>query len=133
MAYDPLKDGIITRTQIVDTDGDALKVNADGSLPISGTFNVGAQLPGTVTVTNVGASVTAVTLAALNTNRRGLSIFNNSSALLYLKLGSGATTSSFTAVLNPQSLYELPEPIYQGIVTGIWLAAAGNAGVTETI
>lgn len=85
------------------------------------------------TVTAVPSSATAVTLAASNAARRSLSIFNDSSANLYVKHGSGASISgpSFTTKVLAGQFYELSNPIYTGIVTGIWASANGNALVTE--
>jgi nitrate/nitrite transporter NarK len=88
----------------------------------------------TSTVTNVASSATSVTLKALNANRRALYIFNAGTAPLYVKLGSAATTTtSFSYMIPPNGFWELPDdPIYTGIVTGIWSATGGNgANVTE--
>ena len=82
-------------------------------------------------VTPVGSSDSAVTLKAANTSRRGLLVYNDSTANLFLKLGSGASSSSFTFKLEAGDYYELPRPMYTGIVTGIWSAVNGNALVTE--
>ncbi len=98
----------------------------------SPTVNIGPSA--TSTVTNVAASATAVTLLAANTTpRKGASFYSVSgSATLYLKLGSGATTTtSYTVAIAPNSLYELTLPAYDGIITGIWSAATGSVNITE--
>lgn len=82
-------------------------------------------------VTNVAASAASVTLVASNANRRGLLVFNDSTANLYLKYGATASATSFTVPLGPGGLFEMPEPIYSGIVDGIWSAANGAARITE--
>lgn len=85
----------------------------------------------TATVTSVADSASNVTLLAANVARVGATFFNDSTELLYLKLGSTATTSSFTVKVNPQGYYELPSG-YAGIVDGIWAAdGSGAARVTE--
>lgn len=84
----------------------------------------------TNTTTNVAASATNVTLLASNSSRLGATFFNDSSNNLYLKLGSTASTSSFTARLIPNGYYETPFS-YTGIITGIWDGTNGNCRVGE--
>ena len=85
----------------------------------------------TSTVTRVSSSATVVTLKAANTSRRGLYIFNESTQVLYIKFGSAATNTDYTVRMVANSYFELPEPMYNGIVTGIWVSANGAAQVTE--
>jgi len=105
-------------------DGTATDVSTTAPLPVT-------QQASTPTVVAVPGSATAVTLLAANTARRGACIFNDSTAALYVKWGAGATTALYTARVAPGQLYELPLPVYTGILTGIWSAAAGNAMITE--
>lgn len=91
----------------------------------------GGTTSSTATRSNVAASLTAVDLAAANANRKGLTILNDSTATLYVALGSGATATDCTAILpGSMSYYEVPAG-YTGQVTGIWSAASGAARVTE--
>lgn len=93
-----------------------------------------AQLSATVAaagVTAVASSVTVVTLAAANTDRRTLSIYNDGKNPLFVKLGTAATLTDFTVMIDKQEYYELPSPIYTGEITGIWSAVDGSARVTE--
>ena len=89
------------------------------------------------TVVSVASSATAVTLKAANTARIGLSIYNKSTANLYVKRGADATVELFSFMLEPGDFYELPPlprgpfAVYPGIVTGIWASANGLAEVTE--
>ena len=83
------------------------------------------------TLSNVASSATNVTVLAANANRKGAIIVNDSTAYLYLKFGATATTSSYTVKLYPDDYYEVPEPVYVGIIDGIWSAANGSARVTE--
>ena len=83
------------------------------------------------TLANVASSASSVTLQASNASRRGLSCFNDSTATLYLKFGATASATSFTVQVGPGGYYETPQPIYSGIVDGIWSAANGNARMTE--
>lgn|SRR3990167_10811725 len=89
------------------------------------------NLVATATLSNVSGSASSVTVLAANTSRKGVIIHNDSSAILYIKFGATASTSSFTYRLNPFATYEMRAPIYQGVIDGIWASATGNARVTE--
>ena len=86
---------------------------------------------GTAVLTSVASSVSSVTIAAANTARRMLLIYNDSTSVLYLAYAATATATAFTIKLPAASLYEMPSPVYTGIVTGIWSSANGSARVTE--
>lgn len=85
------------------------------------------------TLANVNASVTSVTLLASNANRLGATIVNDSvSATLYVKEGATASATSYTHALAPGGELSLDrDPIYTGIIDGIWTAAVGAARVTS--
>lgn len=87
----------------------------------------------TATLANVADAATVQTLAAANSARMGLIIFNDSTSDLYLKYGSAASLTSFTYKVFAGSTWEMPiAPCFTGIVTGIWSAdASGSARVTE--
>lgn len=89
--------------------------------------------PTTAVVTAVSQSATTVTLLAANANRRGAFIFNDATnRLLLVKLGSGASVTDFSVKMLPGSVFELPIPVYTGLVTGIWSGSgSGTAQVTE--
>lgn len=91
---------------------------------------VASQGNATSSVTSVAASATSVTLKASNASRKGLSVYNDSTSVLYLKLGATASSSSFTVKMVADSYYEVPGA-YTGVVDGIWVSATGNARVTE--
>ena len=79
---------------------------------------------------SVAASTSNVTLLGDQPVRSGASIYNDSTANLYLKLGATASTSSFTTIVRPNQLYEVPFG-YTGIIDGLWSAATGNARIME--
>jgi hypothetical protein len=83
------------------------------------------------TVTRVASSATNVTLAADKGARRTFIIFNESSAVLYVKFGATATTTSYTLQIAAGGMYESPPVGYSGRVDGIWASANGAAQVTE--
>ncbi len=96
--------------------------NPDGSV-IGGSSGI------TGTLSNVTMTGSSVTLQASNTSRSNLMIFNDSGVVVYVKLGSTASSTSFTVKMVDQSYYELPTPVYTGIVTA--LGASGSVRVTE--
>lgn len=107
--------------------------SADGLLVNLGANNDVIMVSSTAAQTSVADNAASVTLLASNANRRGATIFNDSSALLYVLLGSGpATTTTYTARLYSQGYYEVPAG-YTGIIVGIWASDPndGAARITE--
>lgn len=108
-------------------------------VPVSGTIAVTQSTSpwaakelraATTSVTSVSGTTTSTTIVASNANRLSYSVFNNSSASLYLRKGSGAASSSdFSVKLLPGGYYENDE--YTGDIKGIWDTANGAALVTE--
>jgi hypothetical protein len=84
----------------------------------------------TSTPSTVSASTTSGALLAANSNRVGATIWNNSTANLFIDLDSAASTTDFSAKISPGGYYELPFR-YTGVISGIWDAANGNALVRE--
>lgn len=79
---------------------------------------------------SVSGSATSVTLLASNTARLGATITNDSTAILYVKFGATASTTSYTVKMQPDQYFEVPFG-YRGIIDGIWASAAGAARITE--
>lgn len=97
----------------------------------SGAASVKELRSSTGTVTSVSDTASSTTLLASNTSRLGGSIYNDSTAILYVKLGATASTTSFTTKVYPEELYEIPGN-YTGIIDGIWASdASGAARITE--
>lgn len=96
----------------------------------TGIFSTKPVRAATPTQSSVPGSASNVSLLAANAARLGATIFNDSSALLYVKLGVTASTSSYTVQMVAGSYYELPYD-YTGAVDGIWASATGNARITE--
>lgn len=84
----------------------------------------------TPAVTQVASSATNVTLLASAAGRRGSTVYNASTAILYLKLGATASATSYTTQVAASGYYEVPFG-YTGIIDGIWAAANGFAYVTS--
>lgn len=87
----------------------------------------------TPTVTSVAASATSVSLLALTSTRAGATFYNEpGGAILYLKLGATASTTSYTIQVAPGGYYEVPFK-YSGAIDGIWASASGNVRITELV
>jgi hypothetical protein len=108
---------------------------AIGKLAANTGVNIGEvsiAAPNIATVTNVTSSATAVTLLAAYAARVGALIVNNSTSKLYVKLGTGASTTSWSVAIEAGGYWEMPRRYYTGAITGIWATANGDAHVTET-
>lgn len=90
-----------------------------------------ATMPNVPTTANVSGSATNVTLFAAASDTNGRMVYNDSTAILYLKFGATASTSSYTVQVASQALYEFPTPTYTGQVDGIWASANGAARLTS--
>lgn len=89
----------------------------------------------TGTPTSVTASTSSVQLLAANANRAGATIFNASSAVLYVRLGAGTASASpggYTLPMNSGGYLELPFA-FGGAVSGIWSAADGGAAIITEV
>ena len=110
-----------------------------GTLTPSGTQDVNIVSPIPVrtmhtaassAITRIPSSITNVTLLSTNAFRKGLLIYNDSSAYQYVKLGVGASTTDFTVRLTPRMFYEV-QPVWTGQVDVISSSAVGAIQVTE--
>jgi hypothetical protein len=88
--------------------------------------------PQSATRADVASSASNVTLFAAATGRVNMrTIYNDSTAVLYVKYGATATTSDYTVQVPAGGYYEFPQPVYGGKVDGIWASANGNARLTS--
>lgn len=114
----------------IDANGSPVKPQLDssGKLPVA----VSASTISTGTVTSVDDTASSTTILAANSSRKGFIIFNDSTVVLYLKLGATASTTSFTYKLNPSGTLNEPNFPYTGVIDGIWASnASGAARITE--
>lgn len=84
----------------------------------------------TATTSSVASSATNVTLLSANSARLGATVYNESTQVLYLKLGTTASATSYTVAMAASSYYETPYG-YTGNIDGIWASANGSARVVE--
>jgi len=117
-------------------------VTISSALP-AGTNNIGdvdvASLPAVVdatysssSVTSVSAAATSTSILATNANRRMAIMVNDADKNVYVKLGTTASTSSFSYKLTPGQTLELPTPVYTGAIDAIWDSSpTGSMRITE--
>jgi hypothetical protein len=102
-----------------------------GAVSGTGTFTTKETRAGTATLSNVNDTASSTTLLASNANRLGAAIHNDSTAILYVKLGTTASLTDYTVRMAAQAHYEVPFA-YTGRIDGIWASdASGAARVTE--
>lgn len=111
--------------------GDPIKVPQRLKDQNDGTYaplvNVASIPPSSATVASVTTTTSSTTVLAANANRKGAT-FNSVSGTILLKLGTGASATSYSARLVTNAYYELPNPTYTGVITAI---GAGTLLVTE--
>lgn len=90
------------------------------------------RVSNTATLTSVASSASSVQLLAANASRRGASIQNTSTSILYVLLGtaSATATTAHSVQMAANTYYEIPYG-YTGAVQGIWSSANGQANMTE--
>lgn len=96
--------------------------------PVSVT--VATPTSSTSTPSTVAASTSIQTIISANSNRKGLTIWNDSTANLFIDFDSAASASDFAVKISAGGYYEMPFD-YTGVISGIWSAANGNALVRE--
>lgn len=119
------------------------------ALPVSGTFfqvtqpvSIAATVatletrPASEASTNVTNSTNNQTALASNANRRMATFYNDDTlstgASVYLKCGASASATSFKIKIAPGGYFELPQPVYTGIIDVLATANTGTLRVTET-
>lgn len=130
----------VTSMTALKVDGSAVTQPVSGTVSVNalpaGTANIGdvdvASMPksGTAALSNVAGSASSVTLLASNAARLGATIHNDSGAILYVKFGTTASTTSYTVKMVADAYYEVPFS-YTGRIDGIWASATGSARMTE--
>ncbi len=83
------------------------------------------QRSGTATHSSVADTATSTTLLSSNTSRLGASITNDSSAVLYVKLGTTASATDYAVRMVQYAYFEVPYG-YTGRIDGIWATDPGD-------
>lgn len=85
-------------------------------------------------MTSVTGSLSSQILLAANASRKMATFFNDSpSSTLFLALANNASTDLYTVRLGPGAMYELPIPVYSGVITAVGTATTGSTKVTEFV
>jgi hypothetical protein len=122
-----VRDDALSTLTPADADYTVLRTDSRGSLWVR------AEGSSSATLANTNDAATSATLIASNAARRGFAIWNDSTAILYVKFGATASSTSYTFQIAPGGYYEHTTPYpYTGAVDGIWFAdASGAARTTE--
>lgn len=98
-------------------------------MPISNP-SVSYPVSTTAASTTVASSTTSVAILAANASRKGATIWNASTATLFMDLDAAASAADYAAKLDPGGYYEVPFG-FTGAISGIWSAANGSALIRE--
>jgi len=97
---------------------------------VAGSISATFTQPSTGTITAVNVAVATTTILAANASRLGAILYNNDGTT-YVALAAGATSANFTVRLTANSYYEVPFPVYTGIITGSAGAGTNTVYATE--
>lgn len=117
-----------------DSSGGLVPASANGLL-VQGTATLSGADAATATVTSVADNAASTQLLAANAARIGWTVTNTSSAVLYVKFGSGATTTtSYTKRLAQYADcgQDSTIGIYRGAIYGIWASDPGDGSAVIT-
>lgn len=130
-------------TSALQTTGNSSLSSIDGKLNSLGQKTSAASVPvvlasnqsplnaTTSAVTTFNATTTSAPVLALNASRRGAAFYNDSGGVIYLKLGTTASSTSYTIRMTDNTFYELPYPIYTGVIEAVSQSGTRSLRVTE--
>ena len=98
-----------------------------GTQPVSGTF---WQTTATPAQSSVSVLITNTVILAANANRLGATLYNESGAICFVKLGTTATLTSYSVQMAIGGYYEVPFG-YTGGIDGITTAITAILRITE--
>jgi hypothetical protein len=98
---------------------------------VTGPTGIGFTTSATGAQTSVTGAASDTQILAANVSRRGFTVMNDSSDVLYLLLADAVSSSTnHTVKVAAYGYFEGPYN-YTGKVKGIWASATGAARVTE--
>lgn len=124
-------DGDATLIPADETDGLLVNLGANNDVAVTGTVTTKETRSATGTTSQVADTASSTTILASNANRLGASVQNDSSAALYLKCGTTASTTDYTVRLSQYDYWEVPFG-YTGRIDGIWASDPGDGGARVT-
>lgn len=111
---------------------DAFIVRGAESAPVPILLDVAPRT--LVETVSVAAATSSTLLVAANTDRKGISIYNNSTSALFLSYANPASSANSFMQMQPGTLLMLDQQLMvSNAIYGIWIAANGTAQVTEYI
>jgi hypothetical protein len=108
----------------------AVAVIDSGGSQVSTFSGGGASAPGTANLSNVSTSTTSAQLLASNGSRKGVVVYNDCAAILYVKFGTTASATSFTVLVDPGGHFN-DRGGFTGRIDGIVASGSCTARVTE--
>jgi hypothetical protein len=89
---------------------------------------------GVCTVTSVSDTNVSTQLLAANSGRYAVTFYNDSTAIMYLRLeGAAASATAFTVKLQPEDYFEVTFR-YTGAIRAVWASdASGAVRITECV
>lgn len=115
----------------IDANGSPVKPQLDvnGNLPIASSSSPITS----ASVSSVNDNTSSQELLSSNTSRRGFIIYNDSTSVAYVKLGTSASSTSFTYRIASGGTINEPNFPYTGVISCAWASdtASGAARITE--
>lgn len=116
----------------VSDNGGSITVDGTVAATQSGTWSVATATYSSSAVSSVTAAATNTAILSANASRRQAVLYNDCDKAVYVKLGTTASTTSFSYRLLPNQTLELPTPVYTGAIEAIWDASpTGAMRITE--
>jgi len=128
LAIDAVLDAIKVKTDNIDV---ALSTRATEATLLNVLAELGGASASSQTRTSVTVNNIATLLASSNADRKGLFLYNDSGANIYVGFSNTITASNFTVRLQNNAYWEMPNPFFTGNVYGIRNSGSGNMLVTE--
>lgn len=83
--------------------------------------------PASAAISSINQSPTSQVVLASNANRKGLYLYNDSGAKLYVAYSATASSSAFTLLLSANTGQEIDSTkVYTGIISGVWASGTGG-------
>lgn len=101
-----------------------------GSVGITTTVKTSEEILTNASGTYTPANTSTVVVASLNANRRNVIMYNNSNKAVYVKFGTGASSTDFTVKIFADDKWDV-NTRYSGVITAQW-AGVGTSGLFIT-
>ena len=121
----------VAGTVTVDASGTPVPITDNGgSITVDGTLSTTAEKSTTPSQSSVSVTTGSTVVLASNASRLGATIYNEGAEVAYLKLGSTASTTSYSVALVVSAYYEVPFG-YTGAIDAITSTSTATLRVTE--